>query len=55
MAVNRPKPRAQPEDKVGLRYHKSLVTVLYYFYISWSVIVLTAARTTDLPYSNGSA
>ena len=28
MAVNR------PEDKGGLRYHKSLATVLYYYYIS---------------------
>ena len=26
MAVNRPSPRAQPEDKVGLRRHKSMAT-----------------------------
>ena len=26
MAVNEPSPRAKPEDKVGLRCHKSLAT-----------------------------
>ena len=26
MAVNRPSPRAQPEDKVGLCPHKSIAT-----------------------------
>ena len=33
MAVNRLSPRAQPEDKVGLRRHKSMatraITVIY--------------------------
>ena len=28
MAVNRPSPRVQPEDKIGLRRHKSMATGL---------------------------
>ena len=38
MAVNRPSPRAKPEDKGGLRCHKSLATVLSLLYIppDWS-------------------
>ena len=40
MAVNQPSPRAQPEDKVGLRCHKSLATRLELLYIppDWSTV-----------------
>ena len=40
MAVNRPSPRAQPEDKVGLHRHKSMATGLQVLYIpsDWSTV-----------------
>ena len=40
MAVNHPSPRAQPEDKVGLRCHKSLATraILNYCRIKSSIM-----------------
>ena len=41
MAVNRPSPRAQPEDKVGLRSHKSMatraVTIIYPTWLAASI------------------
>ena len=40
MAVNRPSLRTQPEDKVGLRRHKSMATGLQVLYIpsDWSTV-----------------
>ena len=37
MAVNRPSPREQPEDKIGLCRHKSMATGLQVLYMLHSV------------------
>ena len=43
MAVNRPSPRAQPEDKVGLRRHKSMAT--------WALTIICDRIWENPPYS----
>ena len=45
MAVKEPSPRAQPEDKVRLRYHKSMANPCYYCYISHLIGPWCGART----------
>ena len=53
MAVNGPSPRAQPEDKVCLRHHKSMATcALTIIYPTWLVkgCALAASPCYRLPY-----
>ena len=46
MAVNQPSPRAQPEDKVCLRCHKSLATrAITIIYISHLIGQLLQSKT----------